>query len=214
MHVVVVNVISHFSFACGRIQTHDYTCVYRSSPKKHKNRMPDWFRPTSKNYELKHKSEIFILLKRDSSRLELLLPFFILTCDTLCRFASFSPFWSSLFVLFIWTFHFFLILSVAAAVEKLYVKRKIWFTARIFSFSTTHTNVNHFRRPAFASSFLSPFSFECFSFLLFLSLLLCFAKVWVKFVWCVYMVLGVFFWILVVAHPVEWKTKTERNFLE
>lgn len=28
---------------------------------------PDWFRPTSKNYELKHKSEIFILLKRDSS---------------------------------------------------------------------------------------------------------------------------------------------------
>lgn len=53
---------SDFTFAAQTYQpTHTHTQAF--IPTQH---TLDWFRPTSKNYELKHKSEIFILLKRDS----------------------------------------------------------------------------------------------------------------------------------------------------
>ena len=70
------------SYIRTRIHTHTHRSLTKNKEEE-KNRILDWFRPTSKNYELKHKSEIFILLKRNS-RLNLLLPF-IFNCDSLYR---------------------------------------------------------------------------------------------------------------------------------
>ena len=105
----------------------------------------DWFRPTSKNYELKHKSEIFIFLKRDSI-------FFHSFFATL-------PFYLLFPAASIWRFF--------SNVQRkiVHVKWKIWFTARVF-FSTVlffdlfwiFVGVPYFRGScSFYRYFFSPF---------------------------------------------------------
>lgn len=119
----------------------------KKKKRKTKTNAPDWFRPTSRNYELKHKSEIFILLKRDSSVVAFFS--FPLVCTaSLCSCSLLVPFLVQLsrfvnvnFLFFSYSLVIFEPVATNTA-EKLSVKRNIWFTARVFFFSTAHIHTH------------------------------------------------------------------------